>query len=127
MAFPPRTIRLVMAGAAVVVLAAGLGVRAWSEGAAGQHAGTALYASLVWTGVVFVRPHIGAWAAGVIAIGFCWAVEAFQLTGFPATLSAHSVLARLVLGSQFDATDLAWYPVGVIPLVVAHVVLARRG
>jgi hypothetical protein len=115
-----------MAGAAVVALAVAFTIRAIDDGAAEQYSGTALYASLVWTCVVFVRPRVGALTAGVIAVGFCWAMEFFQLTGVPATLSAQSRLARLVFGVQFDWTDIAWYPVGVIPLVAAHLVLRSR-
>ena len=65
--------------------------------------------------------------AGAAAIIFCWLVELFQLTGLPAEWSEHSIVARLVLGRQFDPVDLLRYPVGVLPLVVLHAVLVRRG
>lgn len=58
--------------------------------------------------------------AGTIAVAFCWLVEFLQLTGIPAALSERSVVARLALGVQFDATDLVWYLVGVLPLVLLH-------
>ncbi|MER7002366.1 DUF2809 domain-containing protein [Dactylosporangium sp. NPDC000555] len=127
-----RAIRLAMVALAVLALAVALGIRAASgtvlESANDleQYSGTALYASMVYAGVVFLRPRTAAWAAGTAAIGFCWAVELFQLTGVPATLSAHSVVARLALGVAFDPTDLLWYPVGVVPLVVLDRLLNLR-
>jgi hypothetical protein len=42
-------------------------------------------------------------------------------------LSERSLAARLVLGAHFDWVDVAWYPVGVVPLVVLHLVVSRRG
>jgi len=61
-----------------------------------------------------------------VAVGFCWLVELFQLTGLPAQWSDHSVVARLVLGRQFDPADLLWYLVGVLPLVLVHATVIRR-
>lgn len=46
------------------------------------------------------------------ALAFSWAVELLQLTGVPGVLSRHSTVARLVLGSTFNAPDLFWYAVG---------------
>ena len=83
-----------------------------------QASGTALYASMVYAGVLLVRPRTGAVPAGIIATAFCWLVEVSQLTGIPAFLSERSIIARLVLGVAFDWADLWWYPVGIIPLVV---------
>jgi hypothetical protein len=47
-------------------------------------------------------------------------------TGLPAAGSGHSLIARLVLGRQFDPVDLARYVIGVLPLVVIQVVVDRR-
>nr|BFE73684.1 hypothetical protein GCM10020092_069850 [Actinoplanes digitatis] len=66
------------------------------------------------------------WAAVAAAVAFCWLVELSQLTGVPAALSEHSVLARLALGVRFDAADLAWYPVGVLPLAALYFAAASR-
>jgi hypothetical protein len=63
--------------------------------------------------------------AGGAAIAFCWLVELLQLTGWPAELSERSVLARLALGVQFDASDLFWYVAGVLPLALIHAAVAR--
>jgi hypothetical protein len=118
--------RLVAMAAVGLLLGTGLGIRAVGHGAPAQYSGTALYASLIYAGIFVLRPSTRPAVAGLFAVGFCWAVEAFQLTGIPAALAARSLLARLVLGRQFDWVDVAWYPVGVVPLVVLHLVLTRR-
>ncbi|WP_285559075.1 DUF2809 domain-containing protein [Actinoplanes regularis] len=126
--------RLAALAAAGEFLAVALGIRVLgassgvldSSGALAQHSGTALYASMIYAGVFLPAPAARPWFAGAAAIAFCWLVELLQLTGVPAELSAHSLIARLVLGVQFDALDLAWYVVGVLPLAVLHAAVARR-
>lgn len=118
--------RLTMLAAAALFLAVALVIRALSDGRLEQYSGTALYASMVYAGVLLLWPRMAPVPAGAIAIAWCWAMECFQLTGVPAALSARSLLARLVLGVQFDPTDLLWYPVGVVPLVVAHWLVRGR-
>jgi hypothetical protein len=131
MSITSRSVRLFMLASAVVFVAAGLTIRAASGGSTGnlaQYSGTALYASLVYAGVLFLWPRIAPLLAGGIAVGFCWLIELAQLTGIPAALSAHSLLARLMLGAEFDLTDIAWYPVGIVPLVAVDWLLgARKG
>ena len=122
---PPGTIRVVAALTAAGVLALAFGIRAVAGGPLEQHSGTALYASLIYALVVFVSPRIRPAVAAAVATGFCWAVELAQLTGIPATLSAKSIVARLVLGVSFDPVDLFWYPVGALLLMVPHM-LSRR-
>jgi hypothetical protein len=115
-------LRLAMFGAALGFLATALAIRAvaplgsWAE----QSSGTALYASMAWAGVRFLGPRLGPFTAGGIALAWCWGAELFQLTGIPAALSADSLAARLVLGAAFDPVDLIWYPLGIVPLVLAH-------
>jgi hypothetical protein len=91
-----------------------------------QYSGTALYASMTYAGVLFLWPRLRPVIAGAIAWAWCWGMEFFQLSGIPAELSSHSLPARLVFGVRFDPTDLLWYPVGIVPLVVAHEILRRR-
>lgn len=119
-------VRLAAALSAVTFVGVAFAIRATAGGALEQHSGTALYASVVYAGVVFLWPLVSPFAAGAIAIGFCWLVEFAQLTDVPAALSQRSLLTRFVLGVQFDPTDLAWYPVGIVPLVAAHWLLRRR-
>lgn len=118
--------RLVAFGAAVLVLGAAFGIRAVNDGGLAQYSGTALYASMIYTGLFLLWPRMSPLRAGAIAIAFCWSIELFQLTGVPAELSARSAVARLTLGAQFDWTDIAWYPAGVVPLLVGQEWLRRR-
>jgi hypothetical protein len=89
-------------------------------GEAGGYLGDALYAALVYLLFLFARPA-GApavlWGAATAA---CWLVEAAQLTPWPAELAAHSVLARLVLGTTFNAGDLPAYAAGAAIAAVLH-------
>jgi hypothetical protein len=112
--------------AAATFVAVALIIRTFDHGSPAQFSGTALYASMVYAAVVFVRPVIRPVIAGAIAIGCCWLVETSQLTDVPRMLSERSIVARLILGVQFDPIDLFWYPVGVLPLIALHWWLIRR-
>ena len=120
-----RSRLLALAGVAAA-LAVAFAIRAVDDGALRQYSGTALYASMIYAGVFVLRPRTTPLVAGAVAIAWCWAMELAQLTGVPAELSARSLLARYALGVRFDPVDLAWYPVGVVPLVVAHLLLRRK-
>ncbi|MEU0083125.1 DUF2809 domain-containing protein [Streptomyces sp. NPDC006274] len=122
---PGRT-RQAAAVAAGLTVAAGLGVRALAHGSVAKYAGDALYTVLVLALVVWMAPRVRPAVAAGAALAFSWAVEALQLTRLPAELSAHSVVARLVLGSTFNAPDLAWYAVGAALGWCVHGVLTRR-
>ena len=111
---------------AALALAVAFAVRAVDDGALRQYSGTALYASMIYAGVYVLRPRTTPLVAGAAAIAWCWAVELAQLTGIPAELSSRSILARYALGVTFDAVDLAWYPVGVVPLALIHLFLTRK-
>ncbi|MCL7382062.1 DUF2809 domain-containing protein [Streptomyces sp. 35G-GA-8] len=121
--------RLVAGGAALVTVGAGLGIRGVGAGtgAVAKYGGDALYTVLVYTLVVLVAPRVRPLVAGAVALGFSWAVELLQLTSVPAELAARSVLARLVLGSTFNAPDLLWYAVGALCAWLVHARVARRG
>ncbi len=108
-----------------LALAAAFAIRAVDDGALRQYSGTALYASMIYAGVFVLRPRTGPLVAGAAALAWCWAVELAQLTGVPAELSDRSLLARYALGAKFDPVDLLWYPAGIVPLVLLHL-LARK-
>ncbi|MGS2617967.1 ribosomal maturation YjgA family protein [Micromonospora sp. LZ34] len=126
MSITARTVRLLMPVAALLFLGLALLIRVVDDGALRQYSGTALYASMVWAGVLFLWPRMAPVPAGTVATVFCWVVECAQLTGVPAELSARSLAARLALGVQFDPVDLAWYPAGVAPLMVLHYLMRAR-
>ncbi|QNE75704.1 DUF2809 domain-containing protein [Streptomyces finlayi] len=118
--------RLSAAGAAVLTVTAGLGVRAVAGGDVAKYAGDALYTVLIHALVVLIAPRVGPLVAVGAALGFSWAVEFAQLTDVPAELSARSVVARLVLGSTFNAPDLFWYGVGAVAAGCVHAGAAAR-
>lgn len=128
-----RAVRVAAVVAAAVFLGVALGIRELTGGhltgntALEQDSGTALYASAVYAAVVFLRPWMAPLVAGAWALGFCWAIEAFQLTDVPRTLSRYSIVLRLIFGNAFDWTDVWWYPVGVVPLVLLEILARTRG
>jgi hypothetical protein len=104
--------RLAPAFAAALTVAAGLLTRSMLGGDLAKYAGDALYALLIFWLVLVVAPRTRGQVAAMVALGVSAAVELFQLTGVPAELGAHSTLARLVLGTTFNAPDLPFYAVG---------------
>ncbi|MBB6038772.1 ribosomal maturation YjgA family protein [Phytomonospora endophytica] len=122
----PLRIRLPMVVMAACFAGAAYAIRAVWDGPVGQYSGAALSGAIVYTIVVFVRPPVSPLLAGGVAIAYCWCTEFAQLTPVPAMISEHSWFARQLLGSQFDLTDVVWYPLGVVPLVAAHLFLRAR-
>ncbi|MET9513652.1 DUF2809 domain-containing protein [Streptomyces sp. NPDC002994] len=108
----PRRTRILAAVAASLTLCAGLGVRGVADGDVAKYAGDALYTVLLCTLVVLLAPRTRPPWAAAVALTLSWAVECAQLTGVPAELAERSIVARLVLGSTFNAPDLLWYAVG---------------
>ncbi|MFE9865314.1 DUF2809 domain-containing protein [Streptomyces sp. NPDC005506] len=102
--------RATAAAAAALTVAAGLGIRAVASGGLAKYAGDALYTVLIYTLVVLIAPRARPPAVAGAALAFSWAVELLQRV--PGVLSRHSTVARLVLGSTFNAPDLFWYAVG---------------
>ncbi|MCM2423400.1 DUF2809 domain-containing protein [Streptomyces sp. RKAG293] len=125
----PLSTRLLAAGAAVLTVAVALGIRAGAtgatgaSGAVGKYAGDALYTVLLHALVVLAAPRVRPPAAAAVALGVSWAVEFSQLSPVPGELSARSTLARLVLGSTFNAPDLFWYAVGAVSGCFVHAML----
>lgn len=119
-----RRARFVAAGAAAVTVAAGLGVRAVAEGALAKYAGDALYTVLICALVALCAPRARPLTVAGAGLVLSWAVELLQLTGVPADLSRHSAVARLVLGSTFNAPDLFWYAVGAAAAWAVHAAVA---
>ena len=126
MSLAKRWIRLLMVVSATGFAGTAFAIRAAVDGPVEQYSGAALSAAIVYTIVIFIRPLVSPLHAGSAAIAYCWFIEFAQLTPVPATLSQHSWLARQLFGAQFDLIDVAWYPVGVIPLVAAHWLLRAR-
>lgn len=124
-------IRLVAFGAAMVTIVAGLGLRAGVSGNVAKYGGDALYTILLLTLVVLVAPRVTRLTAAGGALALSCAVEFLQLSQVPAELAQRSTLARLVLGSTFNAIDLLWYAVGAVVGCLIHTTVgslsSRRG
>ncbi|WP_329391260.1 DUF2809 domain-containing protein [Streptomyces sp. NBC_01351] len=106
----------------------GLGLRAATTGSVAKYGGDALYTVLILALVVLVAPRLTPLRAAASALAISCAVEFLQLSGVPAELAERSVIARLVLGSTFNAPDLFWYAVGAGAGWLVHAtVRGRRG
>ncbi|MEU9064765.1 DUF2809 domain-containing protein [Streptomyces sp. NPDC048430] len=119
----PAVVRAAAAAAALVTVATALGVRSAASGDVAKYAGDALYTVLIHALVVLLVPRVRPLTAASAALAFSWAVELAQLTGVPAELAPRSAVARLVLGSTFNAPDLLWYGVGAGLAWAAHSLL----
>ncbi|MFJ4923600.1 DUF2809 domain-containing protein [Streptomyces sp. NPDC088725] len=120
--------RLAACGAAVLTVGAGLGVRAVGSGSGdvAKYGGDALYTVLVYALIVTLAPQARPFVTALGALGFSCAVELLQLTALPAELAERSRLARLILGSTFNAPDLTWYAVGALCAGLTHATAASR-
>ena len=94
--------RLILAIAAVVTIGAGLSVHAIGWGPAGD----VLYAVLIYL-LLALLMRKRAW---IPALAWCFGVELFQLTGWPAAWGSPWTL---IFGSGFAWGDLVCYAVGV--------------
>ena len=97
-----------------LTVALGLASRRWLLGLPAKLAGDALYTALVYALAVAVAPRLRPRRAALIALGWSFAVELFQLTPIPANLAAKHVLWRLILGTTFGFVDLAGYLIGAL-------------
>jgi len=119
-----RTRRAALAAASAATITLGLAVHFRGEGAAADPAADALYAVLIYLLVALLRPRTHSVIVAALALGFCVAIELFQLTGVPMALNEITPLARLVFGTTFVAADLLSYTAGVV--VIASIDQAFR-
>ena len=109
--------------AVLVVAAAGMLIRLL-PGAPGDFGGVAAYGAMMYAAVLMVVPAMLPRRALVAATLVCWAVEAFQLTGYPKQWSG-LWLSRMALGVGFQTADLPSYVAGAACAVMAHLLLLR--
>ena len=106
--------------AAVLTLVAGLGCRAVFSGWVSKYGGVALWATLVYFLVLWVRPQLAVARAALLCLAISVAVELFQLTPVPrAFYQVHAAFA-LVFGTTFHAWDLPAYAVGALLGAAIH-------
>ena len=106
--------RIMLAAAAVVTIAAGLGAHMAGWGAVSD----ALYAVLIYLLLALVMRRY-AW---LVALAWCVGVELFQLSGWPAAWGSPWTL---VFGSGFAWGDLVAYAIGISVVAGADAVFRR--
>lgn len=79
-----------------------------------EYAGDILYATLIYLGLLFLKPRGAMPSAAAVALGFCGLVELSQLFHPPwlDELRRHTLVA-LVIGRGFLVSDLFCYAAGV--------------
>ena len=124
--------RVVFAALAIGTIGLGLLVHSYAcemPRAVQDKLGDGLWATMVvwWVGVVVPRASV--WSRSLVALAFCWTVEASQLSHAPwLEVTRATALGRLVLGSGFDAGDLGAYALGVLVAAIGEtIVRSRRG
>ena len=106
--------RVFATAAAVLTVMAGLGCRAVFSGWVSKYGGVALWATLVYFLVLWVRPQLAVARAALLCLAISVAVELFQLTPVPRALYEVHAAFALVFGTTFHAWDLPAYAVGAL-------------
>ena len=97
----------------VITLIAGLSGRfLLPKGFFSKYLGDVLYTTLIYVMVLVARPRETPLRAAIFATALSFAIEIFQLTGWPAWLSSKHLLLRLIFGTWFSVWDLCAYVVG---------------
>lgn len=118
-----------LAAAALAVIALGLLTRANLPLPAliVTYGGDTLYATLIVLLIALLWPQAPRWRVGLLALGFCVAVEVSQLARAPWLDAIRATLpGRLILGAGFLWSDLACYAVGVLLGIALDLALRRR-
>lgn len=106
-----------LAAGMALVVGAGLASRAWPwllPHILGSYPGDALWASLVFLAIAFLRPGMDGGRLALIALAVSFAVEAAQLYQAPWINAVRATTpGHLILGQGFDWLDLCAYTVGV--------------
>lgn len=89
--------------------------------------GDALWAAMIFWGVGAIAPWARPAVRASVALGVCFTVEFSQLYHTPALDALRgTTLGHLVLGSGFDARDLASYTAGVLAAALLDRASTRR-
>jgi len=116
--------------AALTIIALGLVVHRYGLGLSSEAhdvAGDALWAMMIFAWLGALRPMASLTVRGGAALAICWAVEISQLYHTP-SLDAlrQTTIGQLVLGTDFDARDLAAYALGVLAATALEALARRR-
>jgi hypothetical protein len=113
--------------AALLTLIAGLATRALLSGFVAKYLGVALWATLVYFLVLFVKPKLAPIKAAIVTVVISFAVELFQITPVPMWMYQNlHPLSALVFGTTFNLGDLPAYVVGAAIGYAAHSLELRR-
>lgn len=132
MPVPPerfRRERMALVVAALAVIALGLITRADLPLPAliATYGGDTLYATLIVLLIALLWPQASRWRVGLLALGFCVAVEVSQVARAPWLDAIRATLpGRLILGAGFLWSDMACYAVGVLIGIALDLALRRR-
>ena len=96
----------------------------------GKYLGDALYATMLYLALGLLWPNQMVLKRAALALMAVIAIECFQLTGIPGTLSTQSntpaKLLAIALGTQFSWLDLVAYLPGIaLPAICQHVRSSR--
>ncbi len=118
--------RIFPTAAGLLTLAAGLGCRAVLSGWLSKYGGVALWATLVYFLVLWVRPQLAVARTALLCLAISVAVEFFQLTPVPRALYEVHPAFALVFGTTFNAWDLPAYAAGALLGAGIHAAFQRR-
>ncbi|HEY7315534.1 MAG TPA: DUF2809 domain-containing protein [Gemmataceae bacterium] len=121
-----RTAAPRLLAALVVTVAVGLLSRLYSIGwfLFDHSLGDVLYAVAIYL-LLALLSRRGPALVAPLALGACWAIEAFQATGIPARY-AHFAVVRWLLGTTFSWHDMICYVVGVAVIAALDRAWLRR-
>ena len=119
------TLRIALASLIAVTVGAGLLVHRFGDGPAGDIAGDALYAVMIYLLTAFIFPSAPAVRRALVAVVVCFGIELLQLTGLPRAWSSVFPPAQLVFGSGFDPRDLVVYASAILIAMLVEVLIGR--
>lgn len=122
--------RLFSAALVPAIVAAGLLSRRseWVHAAFGKYPGDALWTAMIYCLIAALGPGLSRVSVAGVALLVSFAVEFSQLLRHPWLDSVRgTALGHLVLGSTFDAPDLAAYAVGALAASGADSLLSVSG
>ncbi|MCU0749589.1 MAG: DUF2809 domain-containing protein [Akkermansiaceae bacterium] len=93
-----------------------------------KYGGDALWAMVVYLGLGWLFRNARAVPLAITALAISWAVEFFQIYRAPWIDAIRSTLpGRLVLGTTFNAPDLAAYAVGILLVAaIEHICRSKQ-
>jgi hypothetical protein len=112
---------------AVTTVAAGLFSRTVHTGwhLADKSLGDALYSLMIYWLLALLLPRLRPVQLALSTTAFCFAIEAFKLSGLPASWS-HSLVSRLVFGTTPSLHNLICYLAGAAAAGVVDSLLRRQ-